>query len=108
MSETDSSLKFSRLRVNAVSGDIFIEGQLVDSGDLDISSVSGDVRLNLESPVNASLTIETGPGGEIENLLSDHEPVDKFPAHMELNAEIGDGSGKIILRTVSGDVRIEG
>ena len=100
--------QFSKLRVNAVSGDVSIEGQLVDSGDLDISTVSGDVRLNVESPVNASLTIETGPGGEIVNELSDHEPVDKFPAHMELNAELGDGSGKIILRTVSGDVRIEG
>ena len=107
--EIDAELdEFSRLRANAVSGDITVAGKLVDGGNLDISSVSGDVRLSLASPVNASLTIETGPGGEIVNELSDHEPVDKFPAHMELEALLGDGSGEIILRTVSGDVRIEG
>jgi hypothetical protein len=107
--EIDAELEmFSRLRANAVSGDIHIEGQLMDKGDIDISSVSGDVRLSLVTPVNAKLNIETGPGGEIVNQLSDHEPTDKFPAHMKLEAELGDGAGDIRMRTVSGDVRIEG
>jgi len=107
--EIDADLeKFIRLRANTVSGDIDIEGQLMDGGEIDISGVSGDVRLSLESTVNAKLNIETGPGGEISNQLSDHEPMDKFPAHMKLEAQLGDGSGDVRLRTVTGDVRIEG
>ncbi len=107
--EIDAELEqFLNLRAITVSGDIEIEGQLMDGGEVDISAVSGDVRLSLRPPVNASLDIETGPGGSIENNLSDHEPIDKFPAHMELEAQLGDGSGDIRLRTISGDIRIEG
>ena len=99
--------EFSSLRANAVSGDVRIEGQLGDDGMIDIASVSGDISLRLQAPVNAALNIETGPGGEIVNGLSDDEPVDKFPARMELNTHLGTASGEIKMRTVSGDVRID-
>jgi len=99
--------EFTRLRANAVSGDIEVEGKLMGDGEIEISSVSGDLSLRLESPVNAHLSVETGPGGDIENSLSDHEPVDKFPARKKLEAKLGDGSGQINLRTVSGDIRID-
>lgn len=99
--------EFTTLRANAVSGDIEVEGKLMGDGEIEISSVSGDVSLRLESPVNAHLSVETGPGGDIENSLSDHEPVDKFPARKILEVQLGDGSGQINLRTISGDIRID-
>lgn len=99
--------EFTMLRANAVSGDIEVEGKLIGDGKVELSSVSGDLSLRLESPVNAYLRVETGPGGDIENSLSDHEPVDTFPARKKLEVRLGDGSGQINLRTISGDVRID-
>jgi hypothetical protein len=98
--------EFSVLRANAVSGGIEVEGKLVGNGDIDMSSVSSDLVLNLAEPINAQLTVETGPGGEIENFLTDDEPVEKFPSSMGLEATLGSGEGTIKLRTVTGDIRI--
>jgi DUF4097 and DUF4098 domain-containing protein YvlB len=98
--------EFSELRANAVSGGIEVEGKLVDNGDIDMSSVSSDLVLKLAEPINAHLVVETGPGGEIENFLTDDEPIEKFHSRMGLEATLGSGEGTIKLRTVSGDVRI--
>jgi hypothetical protein len=51
--------------------------------------------------------VETGPGGDIENFLTDDEPIEKFPSSMGLEAILGSGEGIIKLRTVTGDVRID-
>jgi hypothetical protein len=98
--------EFSALSANAVSGGIEVEGKLVDNGDIDMSSVSSDLVLKLAEPINAQLTVETGPGGEIENFLTDDKPIEKFPSSMGLEATLGSGEGTITLRTVSGDIRI--
>jgi hypothetical protein len=98
--------EFSLLRANAVSGGIEVEGKLLDNGKIDMSSVSSDLVLKLAEPINAHLVVETGPGGEIENFLTDDEPIEKFPSRMGLEATLGSGEGTIKLRTVSGDVRI--
>lgn len=96
-----------RLIVDAVSGDVEIRTRLADGGEIDISTVSSDLELELESPVNASLRIETGPGGDITNRLSEDPVESKFPAMSALRAELGSGSGSINLRTVSGDIRLD-
>lgn len=98
---------FEKLRASAVSGDIDVEGKLTDGGSIDISSVSSDVSLELDGPVNAKFNAQTGPGGDIVNDLNDDEVVTKFPAMKGLNTEFGNGAGEINLRTVSGDIRIE-
>jgi DUF4097 and DUF4098 domain-containing protein YvlB len=95
------------LRGNAVSGDIEVEGRLVADGEIEMVTVSGDLSLRLKSPVNARLSVDTGVGGDIENSLSDDEPEEIFPASNKLRAHLGDGSGRISLRTVTGDVRID-
>jgi hypothetical protein len=98
--------EFSVLRANAVSGGIEVEGKLLDNGKIDMSSVSSDLVLKLAEPINAQLMVETGPGGDIENFLTDDEPIEIFPSRMVLEATLGSGEGTIKLRTVSGDVRI--
>jgi hypothetical protein len=99
--------EFSVLRAHAVSGGIEVEGKLIDDGKIDMSSVSSDLVLKLVKPVNARLIVETGPGGDIENFLTDDEPIEKFPSSMGLEATLGSGEGIIKLRTVTGDVRID-
>lgn len=98
---------FDRLSANIVSGDIEIEGSLVEAGSIDITSVSGDVSLELAPPVDAEVSIQTGPGGDITNRLSDHAVKDKFPATKSLHAKLGMGTGDIELRTVSGDIELD-
>ncbi len=99
--------EISMLRVNAISGGIEVEGRLVDHGKIDISGVSSDLVLKLVEPVNAQLSVETGPGGDIDNSLTDDEPIERFPSRMALEVTLGSGTGEIHLRTVSGDIRID-
>ena len=98
---------FSTLRSTTVSGTQKLRGLLNDSGDISISSVSGDIMLELQESVNARISAKTGIGGEIENDLSDHEPQVKFPSQGSLQATLGDGSGKIHISTVSADIRLD-
>ncbi len=106
--DVDANLEtFERLRANAVSGDIDVEGHFADSGEIDISSVSSEISLELEAPLNATITAQTGPGGDITNMVNDDEVETKFPAMNRLNTKVGDGSGSIKIRTVSGDIRID-
>lgn len=99
--------QFERLYINIVSGDVDVEGGLAESGDVEISSVSGDVDLELNAPVNARITVETGPGGDISNGLTDDQIKDKFPAMQSLDTIAGDGSGDINIRTVTGDISLD-
>lgn len=99
--------EFTTLRANAVSGGIEVAGKLMENGTINISGVSSDVVLRLMKPVNARLRVSTGPGGDIVNHLTDDDPIERFPARMELDITLGSGKGDIKLRTVSGDVRID-
>jgi DUF4097 and DUF4098 domain-containing protein YvlB len=97
---------FDSLYGRAVSGDVGVEGKLAPNGRIDLSSVSGEVDLELEKPINAELFIRSGIGGDIRNDLTDDEPKDMFPSQQSLRATAGDGSGRISIETVSADIRL--
>lgn len=98
---------FDALGASTVNGEVSIGGRLNQSGHLRVTSVNGDLVLTLEEPVNARIEARTGPGGEIENALTDDEPRDIFPNQMKLESRSGDGSGLIELTTVNGEIRLE-
>lgn len=98
--------EFESLTSSTVSGEIEINGLLSPSGDISMASVSGDIQLMLDSPVDARISVKTGPGGDITNGLTDDDPVEMFPAQMKLQTTSGDGSGRIKISTVTGDVRL--
>lgn len=98
---------FERFYSRNVSGETEVEGELMAKGDVDMSSVSGDVQLKLERPVNAELFIRSGIGGDIENRLNDVRPKDVFPSQQELRAIVGDGSGRISINTVTADIKLD-
>lgn len=107
--EIDMDLaEFDSLMVSTVSGELEISGHLNDSGSISMSSVSGDIELRLTGPVNARIDARAGPGGDIDNDMTEDEPRDIFPAQMELKSTAGDGSGRIRIKTVTGDISLRG
>jgi hypothetical protein len=99
---------FDSVKASTVSGELEIEGSLNLGGSIESRTVSGDIDLRLEEPVNANIDIRTGPGGEIDNELTDEEPRSLLPGSMELLTTMGDGSGSIRINTVSGEIRLDG
>jgi len=51
---------FERLNGRSVSGSLELSGRLLEDGRIDLGSVSGDIRLDLATPINAELEIH-GP-----------------------------------------------
>lgn len=97
---------FDTLYAESVSGELEVDGTLNPSGEIDLSSVSGDITLRLDSPVNATLRVRSGIGGDIYNGLNDVRPRDEFPSQQSLETTVGDGSGRIKISTVSADIRL--
>lgn len=95
------------LAARSVSGRMEVVGELNPAGQIDLSSVSGDIRLGLQSGLNATVDLDGGMSGAIENRLSKLEAQTHFPARQRLNAVFGDGKGRVSVRTVSADIKLE-
>ncbi|HAE89827.1 MAG TPA: hypothetical protein DCR58_04575 [Idiomarina baltica] len=99
------SLKKANLK--NVSGDINLSLKLADSGELKASSVSGDMAFTFSAIPNASFDITTNAGGDIVNRISNDKPTEsRWGTSSELNFEVGTGSARVGLTTVSGTVEI--
>ena len=94
-----------RVELETVSGDIAVHLSLAEDARLDADTVSGDIDLSFENTdLNASFDIETGPGGDINNHLSDHKIKDQSPFASSLEFELGTGDAHLSLETMSGTI----
>ena len=98
---------FETLVATSKSGELNISGRLGAAGRVRAETVAGDIELKLTPPVHARIDVRTGPGGDIENELTDDEPTEVFPNRKELRFEAGGATGEIVLTTVSGEIRLE-
>jgi len=97
-----------RIELETVSGDIDIRLGLADDARLDADTVSGDIEVQFENEeLNASFDIETGPGGDIRNLLSDEESTRSSVFSGSLEFELGQGDGTVRLETMSGTIKLD-
>ncbi len=87
------------VKVNTTSGRISSAGAL--SSDLSVSSMSGDVRLNLPADTGFRLSIQT-ISGDI-----DAPELRGGGKRSEWSTTLGDGAHMLQITTTSGDVRIE-
>ena len=98
---------FDRLIANATNGELEVDGRLKPAGQIDASTVNGDIAIRLDDPVHASIEASTGPGGDIDNDLTDDEPTSNRPGSKALRTSAGDGSAGIRLHTVNGDIHLD-
>ena len=93
--------------VSTVSGDAFITGALNSSGEVKMSSVSAEAVFFVRGELNATVAIETAPGGDIVNQYSEDKPKTSFINSQNLQFTSGDGTGAVRMTTVSGEVGIK-
>jgi DUF4097 and DUF4098 domain-containing protein YvlB len=101
-----------RVTTKSISGDVEFGGRILKSGRYEVTSHSGDVRLQLQNPggfeLNASsfsgtiradmnLTVHSEPGERSGNRRGGG-------MNHTLQATYGDGSASLIIKTFSGDV----
>jgi len=95
---------FDSLAARTISGEMDISGELNSAGEVDLSTVSGDVRLALQSGLNARIDINGGIGSDIDNDYNDAQAERSFLSQQRLKTVIGDGSAHVAVRAVSADI----
>jgi DUF4097 and DUF4098 domain-containing protein YvlB len=96
----------TRLRVRSTSGDLIMAMRLAADGKLDAETISGDVRLNLVGAVNAEFDVSSF-NGEIRNCFGP-KPVStsEFAPGKELRFREGQGSARVRIKTLNGDISV--
>jgi len=98
--------KVDELKVKTISGDITLAmGSLKSRASLD--SVSGDIELNIPKSLAANFNINGGPGGKIQNSLTDDEPKkEKYSPTTYLKFQTGNAGADIKISTISGSIKL--
>lgn len=93
----------SRLTVNTTSGEFEFSGGLDRGGANSVSSISGDVKLELPSDSGVRLDASTVSG----SISSDFDLSNREEGRRSLKGAIGDGAADLTIGTTSGDISIE-
>jgi len=95
------------LDLASVSGDLDIKFELSDDGRVDAGTVSGDVTLIFgNDKVNARFDINTGPGGDIRNKITDDRSDETFIGSENIRFKSGNGNARIEIETMSGTIEV--
>ena len=95
-----------RLRTRTISGDVEVHAELAPTAGVEMESVSGTVALTIKPPVNAEFDIESF-SGDIENCFGPRaRDKSKYVPGSELNFTQGGGGARVIIQTLSGEVRL--
>ncbi|MEX2148784.1 MAG: DUF4097 family beta strand repeat-containing protein [Steroidobacteraceae bacterium] len=95
-----------RLHVETVSGEADITAELTPSARVEMESVSGSLSLVIKPPVNAEFEIESF-SGDIDTCFG-AKPRDKsrYGPGSELDFTQGTGGPRVVIESLSGDIRI--
>jgi len=96
----------ARSRLRSTSGDLGIRGRLAPEARLDFESISGNIRLDLEGPVGAEFDISSF-NGDIRSCFGP-QPVrtSEYAPGSELRFREGQGSARVRLKTLNGDISL--
>ncbi len=90
----------------SVSGDVDIELSLIKDGRIEGQTVSGNLELSFDDSISADFELNTGPGGNINNRLSDDKVSKNSHWGQALNFTKGDGQSSVELETMSGTIKL--
>ncbi|MBS0389108.1 MAG: DUF4097 family beta strand repeat protein, partial [Proteobacteria bacterium] len=89
-----------------VSGDINLTANaLAAQGQLDATTVSGDLRLQFATPPDADIDVQSF-SGEISNCFGPKPVEEKYGPGSRLNFRSGKGGGRVHVDSKSGDVQL--
>jgi DUF4097 and DUF4098 domain-containing protein YvlB len=96
----------ARSRLRSTSGDLALRGRLAPDARLDIESISGEVRLDLEGPLAAEFDVSTF-NGDIRNCFGP-QPVrtSEYAPGRELRFREGAGGPRVRIKTLNGDISL--
>lgn len=92
------------LRLESTSGDISARAALAPGSDSSVNSISGEVRLRLDSPEDLRLMVTTTSG----EITSDLALSERSEDRRRLSGLIGAGSASLTVGTTSGDIAVIG
>ncbi|OGT81817.1 MAG: hypothetical protein A3H91_15650 [Gammaproteobacteria bacterium RIFCSPLOWO2_02_FULL_61_13] len=105
--EVENAGMLQRLDASTVSGNLLIRTALAPEAEADLESVSGDVDLELRGELNVRFNLKTGPGGDIENGLSDLRPDrERYTGAESLELRLGQGGADVDASVISGTITI--
>ncbi len=96
-----------RLTLESVSGDANLGGKLAEAPRLRLSNHSGDLNLILSNDIDAEFAISTHSGDIDSELGPKARRTHRHGPGLELDFTEGEGRGRVIIETFSGDVEIE-
>lgn len=96
------------LEVTSVSGDIQVEvDSLTSNARLSFDTVNGDTTLSLPQDASARFKLDTGPGGDISNRISEHQPKrGEYVPTESLSFSQGKGDARVEMKTVNGSLTL--
>ncbi len=93
--------------LSTVSGDVKLDSAVSDDGELTLKSVSGDLNFTFRGKLNARIDVQTGPGGKINNYLTDAKPAKShYVGEESLKLMLGNAGADISASVVSGDITL--
>jgi len=98
------TVEFETAKITTVSGNANLRGTLLEGGDVKMNNVSGDSLFYVSGQLDARVTLETGPGGDVVNNYSSDRPTSSFIGSELLKFTSGEGSGSIRMYTVTGTI----
>ncbi len=97
---------FDRVSLEAVNGDLVFNSALRGGGRLSAEAVNGDIDIDFVGDVSATFEIDTF-NGRIDNCFGPQpKRTSKYAPGFELMFTEGDGSGRVVMSTLNGDMRI--
>ena len=99
-----TSQDLDRLSINSVSGDATVQARLKPDGVFNAETLSGRLTVTLPASTSAKLSIQTFSG----DIVSPVGKVDReeYGPGKSLQAQLGQGRGKINVESFSGTVKL--
>ncbi len=98
--------RFEDVSGESVNGDMIFHAELYGDSRMEFETVNGDIDIKFEGDISARFDIETF-NGDIRNCFGP-EPVrtSKYAPGRELKFSEGGGDGRVVIRTLNGDLRL--